>query len=113
MFEIDALYLEDIVLDMRDRIVTELLKQNKHLVSDEFINEIEGKMELYVRKVNLSNNINNASPNKKAANNAAGAVISNQMNDWQWKKVNDFDRIEKFSDDEVFEDEVVFKLTKK
>ena len=35
------------------------------------------------------------------------------MNQWQWRKVNDFDRIEKFSDDEVFEDEVVFKLTKK
>jgi hypothetical protein len=24
--------------------------------------------------------------------------------------VNDFDRLEKFSDDEVFEDEIVFKL---
>jgi len=32
---------------------------------------------------------------------------------WLWKDVNDFDRMEKFSDDEVFEDEVVFKLVKK
>ena len=29
---------------------------------------------------------------------------------WHWKSVNDFDRLEKFSDDEVFEDEIVFKL---
>lgn len=34
------------------------------------------------------------------------------MLEWQWFTVNDFDRIEKFSDDEVFEDEVVFKLIK-
>jgi len=27
-----------------------------------------------------------------------------------WRSVNDFERIEKFSDDEVFEDEVIFKL---
>ena len=26
--------------------------------------------------------------------------------------MNDFDRIQKFSDDEVFEDEVIFKLIK-
>lgn len=32
---------------------------------------------------------------------------------WLWRNVNDFDRMEKFSDDEVHEDEVVFKLIKK
>jgi hypothetical protein len=30
---------------------------------------------------------------------------------WEWKSVNDFDRVEKFSDDEVFDNEVVFKLS--
>lgn len=32
---------------------------------------------------------------------------------WVWKEVNDFDRLEKFADDEVYEDEVVFKLFQK
>ena len=57
MFEIEALYLEDIVLDMRDRIVTELAKVNERGVnlSEDFISEIEGKMEFYVRKVSRPN----------------------------------------------------------
>jgi len=56
LLEIDALYLEDIVLDMRDRIVTELTKvaERGMNLSDDFISEIEGKMEFYVRKVSIS-----------------------------------------------------------
>ena len=43
------------------------------------------------------------------------AALSGNTKDlkWLWKNVNDFDRMEKFSDDEVYEDEVVFKLVKK
>lgn len=57
MFEIEALYLEDIVLDMRDRIVTELAKVEERgmSMSEDFISEIEGKMEFYVRKVSRGN----------------------------------------------------------
>ena len=57
MFEIEALYLEDIVLDMRDRIVTELSKVEERgmNLSDDFLSEIEGKMEFYVRKVSRPN----------------------------------------------------------
>ena len=32
---------------------------------------------------------------------------------WVWKEASDFDRLDKFSDDEVFEDEVIFKLVKR
>jgi len=46
MFELGALFLEDIVLDMRDRIVNELtaaVERGMH-ISDNLISEIEGKM---------------------------------------------------------------------
>lgn len=100
MFEIEALFHEDIVLDMRDRIVLELTKiaERGMQISDNLINEIEGKMELKVRKVVEGNN-----------KNERGAF---QL-EWTWWEVNDFDRLEKFSDDEVFEDEVIFKFIKK
>ena len=45
--------------------------------------------------------------------NQESGAGSNSHSQWLWKNVNDFDRMEKFSDDEVFEDEVVFKLIKK
>ena len=53
MFEIGALYMEDIILDMRDKIVQELEKLDRDglELTDGFIHEIEGKMEFYVRKV--------------------------------------------------------------
>ena len=56
MFEIEALFLEDIILDMRDRIVTELQKvveRGMHL-SEDFISGIEGKMEFFVRKIGVN-----------------------------------------------------------
>lgn len=92
LFEIEAIYLEDIVLDLRDRIVSELTKIEERglKLSSDFISEIEGKMDFQVRKV----------------------VDEKGQLKWTWKEVNDFDRLEKFSDDEVFEDEVVFKLLK-
>ena len=45
--------------------------------------------------------------------NKESVAGNNKSWQWLWKNVNDFDRMEKFSDDEVFEDEVVFKLVKK
>jgi hypothetical protein len=53
MFEIEALFLEDIILDMRDRIVSEFNKvvDRGMQLSEDFISGIEGKMEFYVRKV--------------------------------------------------------------
>ena len=55
MFDIEALFHEDIILDMRDRIVNELTKmvsvRNDIILSDDFISGIEGKMEFFVRKV--------------------------------------------------------------
>lgn len=63
LFECQALKLEDIVLDMRDRITNELMKverngyrnaQNKDLgfvFSDNFIKEVDGKMEFLVRNI--------------------------------------------------------------
>jgi hypothetical protein len=53
MFEMEALFLEDIVLDMRDRIVLELTKVQERgmQLSPDFISEIEGKMEFSVRKI--------------------------------------------------------------
>ena len=53
MFEIEALFLEDIILDMRDRIVIEFNKvvERGMQVSEDFISGIEGKMEFFVRKV--------------------------------------------------------------
>ncbi len=41
------------------------------------------------------------------------AISGNDDLKWLWKNVNDFDRMEKFSDDEVYDDEVVLKLVKK
>jgi hypothetical protein len=53
VFELGALYLEDIVLDMRDKIVNELTSavERGMQISPNLINEIEGKMQLCVRKV--------------------------------------------------------------
>jgi len=73
MFEIEALCLEDIILDMRDRIVTEIGKLEEIRpdinISDQFINEIEGKMEFYVRKINRAGGNNNSvSPYKNNPN---------------------------------------------
>lgn len=55
MFEIEALFLEDIILDMRDRIVNELCKvaDRGMTISEDFISGIEGKMEFFVRKVGV------------------------------------------------------------
>lgn len=66
MVEIQALFLEDIVLDMRDRIVTELTKiQERGMnLSDDFISEIEGKMEFYVRRVQVTDILNPSTPKK-------------------------------------------------
>ena len=94
MFELDALYVEDIILDMRDRIVSQLLKAAELgtvSLSDELIDEIEGKMEFFVRR----------------------AVDSR----WQWQSVNDFDRVEKFpqalADEDEGDNEIIFKLIRK
>ena len=122
LLQIDALYLEDIVLDMRDRIVTELTKvaERGMNLSDDFISEIEGKMEFYVRKVSdtskppgpgLPKSAAGKAPEVDAIHDEVAGNTQGLM--WLWKDVNDFDRMEKFSDDEVFEDEVVFKLVKK
>ena len=101
---------------MRDRIVQELHKiseRSMHLRS-EFISEIEGKMEFYVRKVLVQDaKVQLLSKDKEQGNLIQESVIRNTSDfRWLWKKVNDFDRLEKFSDDEIFEDEVVFKLAK-
>jgi len=77
---------------MRDRIVHELkeLRENRGMnLGADFISEVEGKMEFFVRKIK----------------------IKGDTRSWEWRNVNDFDRVEKFSDDEVFENEVVFKLS--
>ena len=118
LFEIEALFLEDIVLDMRDRMVTELVKiQERGMqLSDDFLNEIEGKMEFFVRKVfvdgKLANQIGvkDGTPTKQVDRIQESIVGSTHDLKWVWNAINDFDRIEKFSDDEVHEDEVVFKL---
>lgn len=115
MFEIEALYLEDIILDMRDRICSVLgkVKDSDIKLSDGFISEVEGKMEFYVRQVLKKD----SAPQRRASDvdqmHIQQSVVGN-TNDlqWKWKTVNDFDRMEKFSDDEVFQDEVVFKLIK-
>lgn len=52
--ELDCLFNEDIILDMRDRIVNELkeLKENRGMnLGSDFISEVEGKMEFFVRKI--------------------------------------------------------------
>ena len=62
MFSIQALNMEDIILDMRDRITNELLKVAQRKAdggrnnlnfkfSDNFIKEVDGQMEFFVRKV--------------------------------------------------------------
>lgn len=68
LFEIEALFLEDIVLDMRDRIVTEISKiaERGMELGEDFINEIEGKMEFFVRKIYIDGKANPfGSPSKK------------------------------------------------
>lgn len=117
LFEIEALFLEDIVLDMRDRMVTELTKiQERGMsLSEDFINEIEGKMEFFVRRIyvdgKLTNQLGVHSSPQKEADQPHDSVVGNTHDlRWVWNAINDFDRIEKFSDDEVHEDEVVFKL---
>jgi hypothetical protein len=117
LFEIEALFLEDIILDMRDRIVNELTKmvyQRDILLSDDFISDIEGKMEFYVRKVTKRDNVATGSMQGTDYDQIQSSIADNSKDlQWIWHDVNDFDRIEKFSDDEVFEDEVVFKLIKR
>mmetsp|Transcript_5079 Transcript_5079/g.7687 ORF Transcript_5079/g.7687 Transcript_5079/m.7687 type:complete len:197 (+) Transcript_5079:6888-7478(+) len=112
LFEVGALYMEDIILDMRDKIVSELEAQVENgllELSPEFTHEIEGKMEFYVRKVLESSS--GAAPTEKE--HIQQSVVRNTSDlRWLWKNVYDFDRLEKFSDDEVYEDEVVFKLVK-
>ena len=113
MFEMEALFLEDIVLDMRDRIVFELTKVEERgmQLSPDFINEIEGKMEFSVRKIIDSSKEGQLTSPRKDINSS---VVGNKDDlKWVWKEINDFDRLEKFSDDEVYEDEVIFKLVKK
>lgn len=115
LFEIEALFLEDIVLDMRDRIVTEISKiaERGMELGEDFINEIEGKMEFFVRKIYIDGKANPfGSPSKKPEIELIqDSVVGNTADlKWVWNAINDFDRIEKFSDDEVHEDEVVFKL---
>jgi hypothetical protein len=100
LFHIEALYLEDIILDMRDRVVLELTraKDRGMGINHSLISDIEGKMDFYVRKIQDST---------QARQNQDGSKK------WLWKEINDFDRIEKFSDDEVHENEVIFKLARK
>ena len=118
LFEIEALFLEDIILDMRDRIVNELTKmvyQRDIQLSTDFISDIEGKMEFYVRKVTQRDHSAATGSMKGTDYDQIQSSIADNSKDlqWVWHDVNDFDRIEKFSDDEVFEDEVVFKLIKR
>lgn len=122
MFELQALNLEDIILDMRDRITNELLKVEQRgyinikgrdinfKFSDNFIQEVDGKMEFFVRKVKINTN---------KQQNLDGAILQkHQLDDeyiWNWAPLNDFDRMEKFANledyqDEVFQDQVIFKL---
>jgi hypothetical protein len=55
LFELEALFLEDIILDMRDRITKEILKMIEAGMqfSKYFVSEIEGKMEFFVRKISV------------------------------------------------------------
>jgi len=113
MFEVEALNHEDIILDMRDKIRNELLKVEKKgfmyvqgrnvpfQFSDNFIKEVDGKMEFFVRKVMGQNK-------QRASIGAMQQEGSNYI--WKWVPLNDFDRMAKFGDDEVFDDEVIFKL---
>jgi hypothetical protein len=111
LVELEALFVEDIILDMRDKIVSHLIKaSDKILFSDDFLEEIEGKMEFYVRKVSAL--ASGAGPARNDIANVHNKDIGMENLKWIWKNVNDFDRFEKFTDDEVFEDEVVFKLVK-
>jgi hypothetical protein len=66
-------------------------------------------MEFFVRKVvAVDQQKDGVATDRQYIQNS---VLSNSKNlKWEWKSVNDFDRLEKFSDDEVFEDEIVFKL---
>lgn len=67
-------------------------------------------MEFFVRKVVL-NEAKNEQEITTQRQMVQTSVVGNVKDlKWEWKNVNDFDRLEKFSDDEVFEDEVVFKL---
>jgi len=51
--ELNCLYNEDIILDMRDKIVSELKNVNNRgmTLDQDFISEVEGKMEFQVRKI--------------------------------------------------------------
>jgi len=123
MFEIEALNMEDIILDMRDRITSEFAKVDRRgymsvngrshnlQLSENFIKEIDGKMEFYVRKVMVRGSQNQRASQLGGVDRSQGSLVggSNDL-DWVWRPLNDFDRMEKFSDDEVFENEVVFKL---
>lgn len=74
MFEVQALNLEDIVLDMRDRITNELMKVERRgymnvqgvdlnfKFSENFIKEVDGKMEFFVRKVRMNKQKQNRNP---------------------------------------------------
>jgi hypothetical protein len=111
LVELEALFVEDIILDMRDKIVSHLIKASeKILFSDDFLEEIEGKMEFFVRKVSAVSGDPGHIRNDIA--NVHNKDIGKENLKWIWNNVNDFDRLEKFTDDEVFEDEVIFKLMK-
>ena len=89
---------------MRDRITNELLKVEQRgyinikgrdvnfKFSDNFIQEVDGKMEFFVRKVKF---------NENKHQNIEGAIVQKQQIDdeyiWNWAPLNDFDRMEKFA----------------
>ena len=115
LIEAGNLFIEDIVLDMRDKIVCELEKMTAAgwEFSSNFIADIEGKMDFFVRKVVVNDSALQNQEVSREQDQIKGPVIGNASDlKWKWKSVMDFDRLEKYSDDEVFEDEVVFKLVK-
>jgi hypothetical protein len=90
--DLDGLQSEDIIYEMRIRIIDALdraIKSEKlRDVEDDIIGNVNGGLEFFVRKVNR------------------------QTQSLSWNKIHDFDRLLVFSDDEVVNAEVVFKLVK-
>lgn len=88
------LHMEDIINDFKDIIIdklTSLFGNTDMRLDDSFINGL-AQMVMVVRKVQPNNE---------------------NRNEWSWHPCRDFDRLEKFSDDEVWDKEVCFKLVPK
>ena len=100
-------YHEDILMDIKDKIIICLVDMNARspqLKLDDLITQISGRREFFVRKIQ---NLNEKAQRARFGGNQTGDYR------WTWRSCNDFDRIIKFSDDEVHREEVIFKLVNK